>query len=69
MVASRRFWPTRSAITSATPAVDAWLRLLEKLLIPLDGYSTLNLFTDLLINDGRVREVVDAEGVARFEAV
>jgi glyoxylase-like metal-dependent hydrolase (beta-lactamase superfamily II) len=25
--------------------------------------------TDLLINDGRVREVVDAEGVARFEAV
>ena len=24
--------------------------------------------TDLLVNDGRVREVVDGEGVARFEA-
>jgi hypothetical protein len=32
-------------------AVEARLRLLEKSLIPLDDYSTLNLFTDLLINE------------------
>lgn len=32
-------------------AVDARLRLLEKSLIPLADYSTLNLFTDLLINE------------------
>lgn len=34
-----------------TLAIDARLRLLEKSLIPVDGYSTLNLFTDLLINE------------------
>src|SRR5208337_5343327 len=34
-----------------TLAVDARLRLLEKSLIPVAGYSTLNLFTDLLINE------------------
>jgi hypothetical protein len=31
-------------------AVDARLRLMEKSLIPIDGYSLINLFTDLLIN-------------------
>lgn len=31
-------------------AVDARLRLIERSLIPLDGYSLINLFTDLLIN-------------------
>jgi len=34
-----------------TLAADARLRLLEKTLIPLENYSTLNLFTDLLINE------------------
>jgi hypothetical protein len=32
-------------------AVDARLQLLEKSLIPIEGYSLLNLFTDLLINE------------------
>ncbi|SIO65812.1 hypothetical protein SAMN05444166_7845 [Singulisphaera sp. GP187] len=32
-------------------AVDARLRLLERSLIPIEGYSLLNLFTDLLINE------------------
>jgi hypothetical protein len=31
-------------------AVDARLRLMEKSLIPIEGYSLINLFTDLLIN-------------------
>jgi hypothetical protein len=35
----------------ATLAVQARLRMQEKALLPLDGYSTINLFTDLLIND------------------
>src|SRR5207249_5036194 len=34
-----------------TLAVQARLRLLEKALLPLEGYSLINLFTDLLIND------------------
>ncbi len=34
-----------------TLAVEARLRLLEKSLIPVPDYSTLNLFTDLLINE------------------
>jgi hypothetical protein len=34
-----------------TLAIEARLRLLEKSLIPVEGYSTLNLFTDLLINE------------------
>jgi hypothetical protein len=32
-------------------AVDARLQLLEKSLIPIEGYSVINLFTDLLINE------------------
>jgi hypothetical protein len=35
----------------ATLAVQARLRMLEKALLPLDNYSLINLFTDLLIND------------------
>jgi hypothetical protein len=35
----------------ATLAVAARLRLLEKSLIPIDGYSLTNLFTDLMINE------------------
>ena len=34
-----------------TLAVQARLRLLEKALLPLENYSLINLFTDLLIND------------------
>ena len=34
----------------ANLSVDARLRLLERPLLPLPGYSTTNLFTDLLIN-------------------
>ena len=32
-------------------AVDARLRLIERSLIPMEGVSLLNLFTDLLINE------------------
>ncbi len=32
-------------------AVDARLRLIERPLIPIEGYSVINLFTDLLINE------------------
>jgi hypothetical protein len=35
----------------ASLVVQARLRLLEKALLPLDDYSLINLFTDLLIND------------------
>ncbi len=35
----------------ATLVVQARLRLLEKALLPLEDYSLINLFTDLLIND------------------
>lgn len=34
----------------ATLAVQARLQLLERQLLPLEGYSVINLFTDLLIN-------------------
>jgi len=34
-----------------TLAVEARLRLLEKSLIPIEGYSLTNLFTDLMINE------------------
>lgn len=32
-------------------AIDARLRLLERPLVPIDGFSVINLFTDLLINE------------------
>jgi hypothetical protein len=35
----------------ASLVVQARLRLIEKALLPLDDYSLINLFTDLLIND------------------
>jgi hypothetical protein len=35
----------------ATLTTQARLRLLEKAILPLDDYSVVNLFTDLLIND------------------
>ena len=34
-----------------TLTAQARLRLLEKAILPLDNYSVVNLFTDLLIND------------------
>ena len=42
-----------------TLAVEARLRLLEKSIIPLDGYSLTNLFQDLMINEFLGRELKD----------
>jgi hypothetical protein len=42
-----------------TLQVDARMRILEKTLLPLDGYTLTNLFTDLLINEYLGRKLHD----------
>jgi hypothetical protein len=51
----------------ATLAVQARLRLLEKALLPLEGYSVINLFTDLLIND-TLRPALEEQLVRVYQA-
>jgi hypothetical protein len=51
----------------ATLAVQARLRLLEKALLPLEGYSVINLFTDLLIND-TLRPALEAQLTRVYQA-
>jgi hypothetical protein len=48
-------------------AVQARLRLLEKALLPLEGYSLINLFTDLLINDA-LRPALEGPLVRVYQA-
>ncbi len=43
-------------------AVDARLRLIERALIPIEDYSLLNLFTDLLINEQLGHDLRGAAG-------
>jgi hypothetical protein len=50
-----------------TLVVEARLRLLEKALLPLEGYSLVNLFTDLLINDA-LRPALEEQLVRVYQA-
>lgn len=50
-----------------TLAVQARLRMLEKALLTLEGYSLINLFTDLLINDA-LRPALEGQLVRVYEA-
>ncbi len=50
---------------SATPEVWRWTRglwLIERALIPIEDYSLLNLFTDLLINEQLGHDLRGAAG-------
>jgi hypothetical protein len=51
----------------ATLAVQARMRLLEQALLPLENYSLINLFTDLLINDA-LRPALEGQLVRVYEA-
>ena len=62
---------TRSAITSAIPARSPFrpgCACWRKPLLPLDNYSLMNLFTDLLINDA-LRPALEEQLAARLPGV